>query len=110
MAIYTVANLGDVLFVSQVVTGTANVVLTEPTTFVAMRQSVATSVTITLPPNVPTGYPVLVKDSLGVCSSHNFTVNTSDSSLIDGHSTFVMIQNFQSQIFIFDGIGWGVNG
>lgn len=109
MSTYTVANLGDILVVTLTVTNSSPVVLAYPTTYLSMRQSVPTAVTITLPPNPGAGYALTIKDALGVSFAHNFTVNTSDGSLIDGATTFVLNQDFQSNLFVFDGIGWGVN-
>lgn len=94
----------------ETVPGSGNFVISPTSTYVAMRQAAPAAVTITLPPNPPSGRSVTVKDSLGVCSTHNFTINTIDGTLIDGVATFLFRANYQSFNFVFDGIGWGVNG
>lgn len=101
---------GAALTVTAVVS-TGTVTMTSPLNFVSMRQSVATSVPIVLPASPVTGYVSYVKDTLGVLGSGagiTFTVQTSDATLIDGHSTFVMTMPFQEQQFVFDGTGWMV--
>lgn len=94
----------------QTVISSSNVTVSAIATYVAMRQAAAAAVTISLPSNPPAGRSVTVKDSLGVCSTHNFTINTTDGTLIDGVATFLFRANYQSFNFVFDGIGWNVNG
>lgn len=93
----------------QTVLGSSNINVSAIATYVAMRQAAPASVTITLPVNPSVGRSVTIKDSLGVCFAHNFTVNTSDGTLIDLLTTFVFNNAFQAQLFVFDGTGWGVS-
>lgn len=96
--------------VMQVVTTSTNVTVGAAATYVAMRQAVPTAVQITLPANPATGRSVTIKDSLGVCFTHTFTVNTSDGTLIDLLSMYLLNNAFQVATFVFDGTGWGVGG
>lgn len=94
----------------QLVTSTTNVTVATSASYVAMRQSVATAVQIILPVMPPAGRAVTIKDSLGVCFSQNFTILTVDGTLIDRLPTYLFNNAFQAQTFVFDGVGWGVNG
>lgn len=93
----------------QSVTSSSNVTVSAIATYVAMRQAAAASVTITLPVNPSVGRIVSIKDSLGVCFANNFTINTTDGTLIDLLPTYVFVNAFQAQTFVFDGTGWGVS-
>lgn len=94
----------------QVVTSTSNVLITPLATYVAMRQTMPTVVQITLPPTPPNGRAVRIKDSLGVCGTTPFIVVTSDGTQIDNRTSFTFNASFQAQMFVFDGVEWGVNG
>lgn len=91
-----------------VIAGPGNVALPVGAQFVPVRQAVPQAINITLPPRVVAGSFVIIKDSLGVCFAHNFTINTSDGTLIDLLPTYVFVNAFQGQQFTFDGTGWGV--
>lgn len=93
----------------QTVLGSGNVTVSAVATYVAMRQAAPAAVTISLPANPPPGRTVAIKDSLGVCFANNFTINTTDGTLIDLLATYVFVNAFQAQTFVFDGTGWGVS-
>jgi hypothetical protein len=67
-------------------------------------------VTITLPnsSDIPTGKIFLVKDEGGNAGSNNITVNTSDSSTIDGSTSIILDCDYASISVYYNGNEWSV--
>lgn len=72
--------------------------------------STASARTVTLPSasGIP-GRMIVVKDESGACSSHNITIATVASQTIDGSSTFVMSNDYESILLYSDGKNWMVS-
>lgn len=71
--------------------------------------STSTPITITMPGIFgTTGIWMIVKDESGGAGTNNITINTSDGSLLDGHSTFIIDSNYGSAMFISRAGNWWV--
>lgn len=75
-------------------------------TLIDCRHSAPLTVTLIRPDNAIDGTVVEVKDASGAAATNNITVQSSTSGNIDGASTYVINQNYQSVKFYCDGTNW----
>jgi hypothetical protein len=73
-----------------------------------VHQGTPAAITIHLPATPATNLCVGVKDDGNNFSTHNATVNTTDSTTIDGSASLVMNQQGQKNWFIFNGTQWNI--
>jgi peptidoglycan/xylan/chitin deacetylase (PgdA/CDA1 family) len=76
---------------------------------VILADSTSGIITVTLPDaTLSTSRIIQVKDWKGQSASHNITVATTNSQTIDGASTVVLKNNYDSYTFISDGGNWSI--
>lgn len=75
---------------------------------VEVNKTVGAATTVNLPAAPVTGTQFIIKDGKGDAASNNITI-TPAAGNIDGAGTYVMNQNFQSVVVIYDGTQWTVN-
>ncbi len=66
------------------------------------------AVTLNLFPSPLEGREVTVKDGAGNAGTYNITIQTTDSTTIDGSSTNVISSNYGHVKFVFNGTQWNV--
>lgn len=76
--------------------------------FLCINLSAPAPSTINLPASPAAGLTYLVKDCAGDAATQNITISP-NTGLIDGASTFVVNQNYQSTAVTYDGTQWRVN-
>jgi hypothetical protein len=80
-------------------------------TFVVVENSSAAPISIQMPASSAKVGAVEIKDGLGNFAAYNVTILPSAGEKIDGASSFVMRNNFQSLKFVpFTGIGYYISG
>jgi hypothetical protein len=79
---------------------------TTTTDYIVLANSSSAGFTITLPA-ATSGRKLVIKDSGGSAQTNNITISPA-SGTIDGASTFVLNNNYQSVDLVSDGINWWV--
>jgi hypothetical protein len=79
---------------------------TTTTDYIVLANSSSAAFTITLPA-ATSGRKLVIKDSGGSAQTNNITISPA-SGTIDGASTFVLNNNYQSVDLVSDGINWWV--
>jgi len=90
-----------------VVTSAGPFTLTNSNYMLVVRKTVGSATTVNLPATPGVGQTFIIKDGKGDAATNNITVS-GNGILIDGSSTFVMNENYQSITLIFDGASWDV--
>lgn len=98
------------------ITGLATGLATKTTDYTAtatdhkiLADTRAGPISITLPTSVSiSGTEYLIKDWKGSAATNPITVITTSGQLIDGQSSYVISNNYQSVTFVSDGAGWAV--
>jgi hypothetical protein len=105
----SVAAQGLVLGLSTVTSGGSYSVLSTDVV-VNVKKTIGSATTINLPSSPVNGRMIIVKDGKGDAATNNITV-TPASGNVDGSATFVINNNRQSNIFIYDSTAgeWTVN-
>ena len=76
-----------------------------PTDTVISVGTISSGITITLQASPSTGKFLYIKDAKGLAATYNITVQGNGNN-IDGASSYVMSNNFESILLIFDGTEW----
>jgi hypothetical protein len=75
---------------------------------VVVDLTVPGAASVVLPKNPAVGKSSQVKDGAGNSATHNITVSTLDGSTIDGNPTYTIANNYQSNVFAWNGTQWNV--
>lgn len=74
---------------------------------ILVNKTVGAATIVTLPATPATGQIIVVKDAKGDAFTNNITVSAAAGN-IDGLTSFILTQNYQSFTFIYNGTEWNV--
>ena len=97
---------GGQIFSTTIVTSATHTV-DNSDAYILVNYTQTGTVTITIPSTeVENGRLITIKDVGGNAGTNNITINTGGAETIDGNSSFVLNNNYQSVTLISDGTGW----
>jgi hypothetical protein len=89
-----------------VVTAAGGVTVTTDNHIVIINKTTGAATAVTLPASPATGKMIVVKDGKGDAATNNITISGSHN--IDGSSSVVIDQNYETVTVVFNGSQWNV--
>lgn len=93
---------------TRIVAGAGTITMTVNDYGIVVAKTVSAATSLILPPSVPAGREVRIKDGKGDALNYAITITTSDGSLIDGQASYIMNSNYQENGLLYNGTQWNV--
>lgn len=91
----------------RIVTSAGNITGLSTDNVIMVNKTVGAPTVVTLPASPTEGCEIIIKDAKGDAFTNNITISAAAGN-IDGLTSFILTQNYQSFTFIYNGTEWNV--